>query len=1195
MLCVNVRFWESIQLNRIEDVRLFLQQMPNTAVAKNKFRKEGCKQALQLRNLVLTQLLYTNELIYNRTERLDTRNNIELLSSAIESDFVEGFKFLLNCGLSFECGFWSALFEAVVTEKIQILKYLISFPVLCVNSKFHETILTVACKKGNLEIVSILLKHQQVKDVINCVSLRSGLSALHLCIDWFKCETTCLLFVMALVEAGADVNIVSSALIPALCSAASRGFMSVLAYLMDHGADVSVVDLNLDTVLHQIVTKPNAILFVQKLIKSGLEINLQNKFGETPLHLATKYKNECIVDMLLKTHGCGVDLSDKMGITPLMLAVEQNEIGFIKLLSQHGADVNKQDIFGESSLHRLIQNGNKSVVDVLLSSRACDINLSDKWGITPFMFAIEQNETQIAKLLHQHGANINKQNICGRSPLHLAIRYGNKSVVDVLLKAHGCVVNLSDGLGITPFMLAVEQNETQIAKLLFQHGVDVNKQDILGKSPLHRAIQNGNKIIVDDLLKAHGCDVNLSDGEGITPIMLAVEQNKTQIAKLLFQHGVDVNKQDTFGKSPLHRAIQNGNKIIVDDLLKAHGCDVNLSDGEGITPVMLAVEQNETQIAKLLFQHGVDVNKQDTFGKSPLHRAIQNGNKIIVDDLLKAYGCDVNLSDGKGITPLILAVEQNETQIAKCLHQHGANINKQDINGRSPLHRAIQNGNKSIVSVLLEIHGCDVNLFDNQNISPLMSAVKNKNLELIKCLCQHEADINKQDSLGRSAIYYAFPNHRFCFSFYDTGNEIEIMKLLESFGAEFRTQNRGNELVKNILRASGFGYFQHLVDSSKIDFDDIDENGDNILHVLARVRDLPTTSLDVFLNGEGVDINLKNSTGNTPLMVAAVLNNVPYMKILVDHGCKLDINNCYGHTVLHLCVLGLVNLVFHDFEESELNLECLDVVLCKAIDVNVHDLAGMTALMIAAQLGEYNFVKKLLTAGGDIKILDKTGKPISGIDFYSVPDLKLSKSIMRSCGVDTTDRMGLSMMDLAGEFIERNQFPNALVLISYLVAANYHLKNTHDRHYFYEAKESTRIIDLWKLLYESGAARVDIVSKLNFIPVEDEDQPLSIESEFHSFCNNLSLRSMCRRIIRQRLGSNIKERVTLLKLPMMVQNFLLLKCSVADKYFSLETDDDDEDGDDNDDDGGGGDDLEYNWESFSLSDFCEEDYYDIDQ
>ncbi|XP_050390792.1 serine/threonine-protein phosphatase 6 regulatory ankyrin repeat subunit B-like [Patella vulgata] len=941
-----------------------------------------------------------------------------------------------------DSGCWCASFQAVRNDETATLEYLVSFPSLCVNSEQGESILMLACRKQNLETVSILLKHQKVKDMINKISHVEGLSALHLSIQLGQSETTCLPLIMALVEAGADLNICSREMMTPLLMSANRGFVSVLAYLIDHGADVHAVDQHECTVLHHIVTKPNACVILQKLIITGIQINLQNKFGETPLYLATESNNEFAVNMLLQTNDSCVDLADRKGITPLMLAAIENEI-------------------------RIIQ------------------------------------------LLHKHGASVNEQEYRGRTSLYLAVKNGNNSSVEVLLKMEGCNVNLCDNKGKSPLMLASKYGNLELIELLHKHNVDVNKQDDLGRTSLYLAVQNDYLNAVDILLKINGCD------------------------------GASVNKQDGRGRTSLNFAKRNGNNSTVDVLLKTDACDANLSDNQGKSPLMLAVQSGNTELMELLHQYGADINQQDNRGKTSLYLAVQNDDLNAVDVLLKMNDCDVNLSDSKGKSPLMLAVQNSNTELIGLLHQYGA-------------------------------------------------------------------DINKQDGRGRSAVYYCL--HQMC----RRGEySIEIMKLLECFGAEFRTQDCDNKLIKHVMKHS-YAYFQHLVDSNMVDFDGLDKNGDNILHYLARrftnfslffaSMNCPVLSfLNVVLTDKRIDMNRINSTGNTPLMVAAILYNKSYMQALLQHGCITNISNIYGHTVLHLCIIGFVKSIYRDCY-TEWDSGLLAAILSSDIDVNAQDKDGQTALMLAAKLGEYGLVKQLSRAGADCKILDKFGKSmVKYLDFDRITDVNFCKYIIHGFGVDITDKTGKKMIDVAMEFMHLGELSDALKLISYLMAANYCFqnlgRNRQNRMYFVSMLYllSCQLNDHRKLLYESGADRIDIVSILHFM--EDEyryndaqaTRPVSKESEFHLFCNNICLKSLCRRIIRQRLGPNIQDKVTQLKLPLTVQNFLLLKYSLEDEYFNLETEDNEDDGDDY---------YDFDVENYTTNEFCidlydSEEYYDF--
>ncbi|XP_055954369.1 putative ankyrin repeat protein RF_0381 [Patella vulgata] len=634
-----------------------------------------------------------------------------------------------------------------------------------------------------------------------------------------------------------------------LMLAAIQNEIKVIKLLHKHDANVNKQD---DRALQ--MRKKELVDFVYQY---GADINKKNNHGRTSLYLAVQNGNLNAVNLLLKMGGRDVNLSDNKGTSPLMLAVQNSKTELIKLLLQYGADINKQNNRGRTSLYLEVQHKNLNAVNLLLKMGGCDVNLSDNNGTSPLMLAVQRGNTEPVEFLLQYGVDINKQNNRGRTALYLAVQNDNLKAVDVLLEMKGCDVNLSDNQGKSPLILAllncntkvierlhqdnadVKRQALMVATILYnipymhallQHGcnIDVDAQDKDGQTALMLAAKLGDYNIVKQLLEA-GADVNISSRAMMPPSCMSACRGFLSVLAYLLDHGADVNAVDQNQCTVLHHMVTKPNgcvilhKLIinnstVDVFLKIEGCNVNLCDNNGKSPLMLASQYGNLELIEFLHKHKVDVNQQDDLGRTSLYLAVENNNLKAVDVLLNMDGCDVNLSDNKGKPPLILAVQNGNTELMKLFHEYGADINQQDKRGRTSLYLAVQNDDLNAVGVLLNINGCGVNLSDNKGKSPLMLAVQNNNTELLELLHQHNADVNKQDDRGRSAVYYCL--HQMC---RDEEDGIEIMKLLECFGAEFRTQNRGNKLIKHVMKHF-YDYFQHLVDSNMVDFDGLDKN-----------------------------------------------------------------------------------------------------------------------------------------------------------------------------------------------------------------------------------------------------------------------------------------------------------------------------------------------------------------------------------
>jgi ankyrin repeat protein len=231
------------------------------------------------------------------------------------------------------------------------------------------------------------------------------------------------------------------------------------------------------------------------------------------------------------------------------------------------------------------------------------------------------------------------------------------------------VVDLSSG-GMHLHM-AIEGDPRVISHLIAL-GANANAVDMLGYTPLHRAIillSSGDLSMADYFpmlgiiqLIAAGADVNTVDLLGYTPLHAAIARGRSGIIGQLIRAGADVNKADALSRTPLHLAILCNYPEIVLQLIAA-GADVNAVDRKGATPLHLAIEDyGPSGIAAQLIEAGADVNAVDREGATPLHWAVKRNNREAVKWLLTA-GSDAYLRTNNGQTALDMTTLESDSEI----------------------------------------------------------------------------------------------------------------------------------------------------------------------------------------------------------------------------------------------------------------------------------------------------------------------------------------------------------------------------------------------------------------------------------------------------------------------------------------------------------------------------------------------------
>lgn len=134
--------------------------------------------------------------------------------------------------------------------------------------------------------------------------------------------------------------------------------------------------------------------------------------------------------------------------------------------------------------------------------------------------------------------------------------------------------------------------------------------------------------IVQKLIKNPGIDVNKGDEHGCTPLIIASQKGPIEILEVLLSLkkpdgslAVNVNKSNMDGTTPLLAACQKRRNHAVKKLIEVPGIDVNQADNNGDTPLLVACKNNSSNlnidIIDILLKNGA-VNKANKKGETPL-------------------------------------------------------------------------------------------------------------------------------------------------------------------------------------------------------------------------------------------------------------------------------------------------------------------------------------------------------------------------------------------------------------------------------------------------------------------------------------------------------------------------------------------------------------------------------------------------
>jgi serine/threonine protein kinase len=187
------------------------------------------------------------------------------------------------------------------------------------------------------------------------------------------------------------------------------------------------------------ILKNNDLAGLQALLKDEtFDVNMRNKYGDTPLHVAvqrTKWDDVAlqVLLLLLAAPKLEADACNQDKNTAFHYFCQKFDhpsmLGPFNRFIERGVDVNAQNSFGETPLHKAIFNQSLKLGMVdLLWARGAQLEIISESGETALHYAVRLGREDMVKFLIQKGADLNAKSSSGKTPLDVATEEGIEAV-----------------------------------------------------------------------------------------------------------------------------------------------------------------------------------------------------------------------------------------------------------------------------------------------------------------------------------------------------------------------------------------------------------------------------------------------------------------------------------------------------------------------------------------------------------------------------------------------------------------------------------------------------------------------------------------------------------------------------------------------------------------------------------------------
>jgi ankyrin repeat protein len=403
-----------------------------------------------------------------------------------------------------------------------------------------------------------------------------------------------------------------------------------------------------------------------------------------------------------------------------------------------------------------------------------------------------------------------------------------------------------------------------------------------------------------------------------------------------------IKQDDANASAALIWAASRGDVEMVDLLLRS-GADARAVNEYGATALYAAATSANPALTEKLLAAGADANVSLASGETPLMEAARRGNLATVRSLLAAKA-NPNAQEGKGgQTALMWAISERHADVAAELVRQGADVNAHAKSGFTALMFAAQQGDAATARILLDAKANPNEAQPKSGATPLIVASAIGHPEVVSLLLDRGADPNIKDANGFNSLHHAVRDSDYGVDPASKATAVTVVKTLLAHGANpnARLQLDKEKIAAEVkAQAGGAG---------------------------ARNKRTSITITEIELEGA------------TPVMLAAEVNNIEAVKVLVEAGADPRIATEQGTTPLILASgAGTDVQRARSLEERATAVRTARYLVEHGADVNAAGQFGWTALHAAAYQGYNDVIEFLVSKGAKIDAMDALGQtPLS--------------------------------------------------------------------------------------------------------------------------------------------------------------------------------------------------------------------------